>query len=80
MVLKSDDLKNGDVIETDICVVGAGPAGISFAREFINTDQNVTLLESGVLGIDDNKKMQMLNTGLNEPVNEEIERGIPYYK
>ena len=36
-----------DVVETDICVIGAGPAGIAFAREFIDLPIRVTLLESG---------------------------------
>ena len=30
-------LDNSTVLETDICIVGAGPAGISMARTFIGT-------------------------------------------
>jgi len=36
-----------DQIETDICIVGSGPAGISLAREFIGQTAKVALLESG---------------------------------
>lgn len=36
-----------DRIETDICVIGAGPAGITFAREWVGSRTRVTLLESG---------------------------------
>lgn len=35
------------VIETDVCVIGAGPAGITFARECIGQPFRVAVLESG---------------------------------
>ena len=38
---------NGTVIETDVCIVGGGAAGITLARELIGSDLNVVLLESG---------------------------------
>ncbi|MDT5093537.1 MAG: hypothetical protein QOH60_2900 [Mycobacterium sp.] len=41
------------VVETDICVIGAGAAGITFAREFIDLPVRVTLLESGQFTYDD---------------------------
>jgi choline dehydrogenase-like flavoprotein len=34
-------------IETDICLVGAGPAGLTLARAFANSRHRVCLLESG---------------------------------
>jgi choline dehydrogenase-like flavoprotein len=40
-------LPSGHVLETDVCIVGAGPAGITLAREFIGRDLRVVLLESG---------------------------------
>jgi choline dehydrogenase-like flavoprotein len=48
-------------IKTDICIVGAGPAGISLAREFINHQMEVTLIESG--GLDFDPKIQSLAGG-----------------
>jgi choline dehydrogenase-like flavoprotein len=44
------DFNNGDdgaSIETDVCIVGSGAAGISLAREFIGTAWRVTVLEGG---------------------------------
>lgn len=35
------------VIETNVCVVGAGPAGISLAMELVEGGTNVVLLEGG---------------------------------
>lgn len=36
-----------ELIETDVCIIGAGPAGISIAREFIRSRLRVCLVESG---------------------------------
>jgi choline dehydrogenase-like flavoprotein len=36
-------------VRADVCVIGAGPAGITLAREFIGTSLEVCLLESGGL-------------------------------
>ena len=38
-------LENGSVIQGDLCIVGAGPAGISIAREWANSPLKVVLLE-----------------------------------
>jgi choline dehydrogenase-like flavoprotein len=40
-------LPKDHVLESDICIVGAGPAGIILAREFVGRDVRVILLESG---------------------------------
>ena len=37
----------GDVVEADVCIIGAGPAGIAIARELTGTDLRVCLLEGG---------------------------------
>jgi len=45
-----DDLNNlesNSVITTDVCIIGTGPAGISLARTFIDTNFEILLLESG---------------------------------
>jgi choline dehydrogenase-like flavoprotein len=38
---------SGDRLEADLCIVGAGPAGLALAREFIPDGISVLLLESG---------------------------------
>lgn len=45
----------------DLCIVGAGPAGISIAREFIGTELKVCLVESG--GIAPSAAVQNLARG-----------------
>lgn len=63
------DLPEGSLIEADVCIVGAGAAGISMAMEFIGTPLDVVLLEGG--GFDVEGRMQELYEG-------EI-IGQPYY-
>lgn len=46
-------LENNSVIEGDICIIGAGAAGISMALEWINTPYKVILLEGGGFEYDD---------------------------
>jgi choline dehydrogenase-like flavoprotein len=53
----------GATIETDICIVGGGTAGIVLAREFIGQDVRVCLLESG--GRKPEPKTQALAIGEN---------------
>src|SRR5262249_18348214 len=40
------------VIETDLCIIGSGAAGIAIAREFIGSSVRVCLLEAGGLNVD----------------------------
>jgi choline dehydrogenase-like flavoprotein len=47
MILRADDLDTALSIETDLCIVGAGPAGIAIALQFVGTGIDVVVLESG---------------------------------
>ena len=69
MLLNSTFLSNNQSITTNVCIVGAGVAGILLARELIGESFDVCLLESGLLNSD--KHIQTLCDG-------EIS-GIPYY-
>jgi choline dehydrogenase-like flavoprotein len=50
-------------IETDLCIVGAGAAGIALAREFMDTRCRVVVLESG--GLQWSARVQRLYAGEN---------------
>ena len=69
MIVDARSIEDGSVIETDLCIVGAGTAGIVLAREFIGHDLRVCLLESGGHGAD--PQTQSLAGGEN--------LGLPYY-
>lgn len=47
MIIDAHSVPAGSVLETEVCIVGAGAAGITLAREFIGSPFRVTLLESG---------------------------------
>jgi choline dehydrogenase-like flavoprotein len=55
------ELVSDQQVEVDVCIVGAGPAGISIARELIGIGAQVWLLESG--GRDAHRRTQRLNRG-----------------
>jgi len=61
MLVDARTLPRGEIIETEVCIVGAGPAGITLAREFALADFRVCLLESG--GLEFNKDTQSLCEG-----------------
>jgi choline dehydrogenase-like flavoprotein len=56
-------LPDNSVIEGDICIVGAGAAGISISLDWINSPYRVILLESG--GFDYDDQVQDLYKGEN---------------
>jgi choline dehydrogenase-like flavoprotein len=47
MFIDARSVPTGTVIETEVCIVGAGVAGITLAREFTHCRFRVILLESG---------------------------------
>jgi choline dehydrogenase-like flavoprotein len=53
MLIDARRLSVDEVIETDVCIVGTGPAGLSLARELVGQDFRVCLLESGGLDLPD---------------------------
>ncbi len=61
MHIDARKLRNGSVIEGDICIVGAGAAGISIALEWIDSPYKIILLEGG--GFEYDEKVQELYDG-----------------
>ena len=69
MFIDARQLPPSQTINTDICIVGAGVAGISMAREFTTAGFKTAVIESG--GLTPDKITQSLYWGENI--------GIPYY-
>src|SRR5882762_922857 len=63
MHIDAKALENNTVIEGDLCIIGAGAAGISMALEWINTSYKIILLEGG--GFEYEDQMQDLYSGKN---------------
>ncbi len=63
MLHDARELEENTTIKSDLCIVGAGAAGITIAREFANSTTNVCLLESG--GLEFDAETQALYEGEN---------------
>src|SRR5436190_18360626 len=63
MHIDSRKIDNNSLLEGDICIIGAGAAGISMALEFIGSGRKIILLESG--GLEYDPATQALNNGYN---------------
>jgi len=61
LLLDARSVPDGSDIETDICIVGAGAAGITLALELAGSPLRVTLLESG--GLEAEPETQALYRG-----------------
>ena len=61
MIADMRTIPTGSTLECDICIIGAGAAGITIAREFISSAHRVFLLESG--GMRREAKVQRLYEG-----------------
>jgi len=59
--VRIQELPEGSDVEADLCIVGAGAAGIAIARSFIGSQIKVALLESG--GFDLDPETQSLANG-----------------
>jgi choline dehydrogenase-like flavoprotein len=70
MIADARAVSRDETVETDVCIVGAGVAGLTLAREFLGQGFQVLLLESGDLKPD--ADTQSLYRGDNV--------GYPYYR
>ncbi len=52
----SDTLENLETLKHDACVIGAGPAGLSFALEMAQKGKSVLVLESGGLAANEDQQ------------------------
>jgi choline dehydrogenase-like flavoprotein len=59
--LSARSLSAGTLLDADICIIGAGPAGLTLARELVGIPLEVLVLESGDAGTD--SRVDDLNIG-----------------
>lgn len=69
MVIDGRTISDGHNLDTDVCIVGAGAAGITLAMEFAGQPFRVLLVESG--GLDVDADTQSLHVGTST--------GLPYF-
>ena len=63
MLIDLEKSTNDVLLEADVCIVGAGAAGVALARDLMNAGRDVCLLEGG--GMDYEGKTQSLFEGKN---------------
>ena len=69
MFIDARTVGDGEIIQTEICIIGAGAAGITLARQFSGQPFRVILLESG--GMQADSATQALYAGKST--------GLPYF-
>ena len=69
MIIDGRSVPSGETVDADVCIVGAGPAGLTVARQLAGSDLRVCVLESG--GIQREPEAQDLADGTNS--------GYPYF-
>ncbi|HEX5142000.1 MAG TPA: GMC family oxidoreductase [Dehalococcoidia bacterium] len=52
MKVEGGGVPAGTILTADVCIVGAGPAGLTIARELMSSGLDVCVLESGASGAD----------------------------
>lgn len=66
-LLDMREVPAGTVLETDLAIVGTGPAGLILANEFIGSRTRIILLESGGLEETDHVAQRELFESIGEP-------------
>lgn len=66
MMIDARRIPTGEVMTTEVCVIGAGPAGILLARELAGQDFRVCLLEAG--GLQPEPDIQLLAASADEAI------------
>ncbi|SDQ60629.1 GMC family oxidoreductase [Pseudoxanthomonas sp. CF125] len=67
MIIDYLDRSSPEDFIADVCIIGAGPAGISIARSFIGTSRRVCLVESGGLAGEDRNQRLYEGTSIGLP-------------
>jgi choline dehydrogenase-like flavoprotein len=67
MMIDARSLPANEVLKTQVCIVGAGPAGLTIAREFANQNVQVYLVESGGIEFDEDTQSLSDATVIGDP-------------
>jgi choline dehydrogenase-like flavoprotein len=67
MIVEAKDYDQGTILEADICIIGGGPAAISFALSFLDRNLKILILAGGLWT--ETPENRELNRGLSDPEN-----------
>lgn len=79
MIIDARSVPSGTVIDTDLCIIGAGAAGIALAREYLGASFRIALIESG--GMDFDPATQDLYEGrsIGDPFTDPMASRLRYF-
>lgn len=67
MIISGSSVPDGEEIAADICVIGAGPAGLTVAKEFDGSSRRVYVLETGGEHLDEFSKRMADGDSVGHP-------------
>jgi choline dehydrogenase-like flavoprotein len=67
MHVDTSELETGSVIEGDLCIIGAGAAGVSMALEWIDSRKKVILVEAGGMQWEAESQAQYRGESIGQP-------------
>lgn len=67
MIVDAVKLPDGKIVHSDICIIGAGPAGLTLAERLSQTDMSICLLESGGLTFERDAQDLSKGTTIGQP-------------
>ena len=79
MHIDARNLEDGTLIEGDLCIVGAGAAGISLAMEWIGSPRKVILLEGGGFGYEPSLQALFAGKSIGDPYQVPLEAARLHY-
>jgi len=76
MLVDAHDLEHGTTLTADVCVIGAGAAGITLARALASSNHTVLLLESGGFDLDDKTQALYKGKTVGLPIDPVVHLGL----
>jgi len=66
--IDGNDVQRNSSLEADLCIIGGGAAGMAIARQFIDTNKKVILIESGAHSYNDKTQALYEFNNIGHPV------------
>jgi choline dehydrogenase-like flavoprotein len=66
MFIEATTLEDGQVAQSEVCILGGGPAGLSLARRLIDAGKRVVVLEAGGLTFDPDSQVFYIGETIGE--------------
>ena len=79
MIIDARSVPTGTTIDTELCIIGAGAAGITLARECIDASFRVVLIESGGMDFDPASQDLYEAQSVGDPLKDTITSRLRYF-